>query len=173
MPAAAFPTPLVYVESDVPERAVAAARRSPSSLLRARCLAALGSAMLRAGAGVEAREPLGEARDLAHRCGATGLEARVHDELLDAGARPRRVARSGLAALTASERRVAELAAQEISNREIAERLFVTPKTVEVHLGRVYGKLGITGRSQLTGALTPAALTPALRAAAPLSRTPR
>jgi DNA-binding CsgD family transcriptional regulator len=136
------------------ERAVAASRRSPSALLRARCLAALGSSLLRAGASAEAREPLGAARDLAHRCGATGLEARMHDELLDAGARPRRVARSGVAALTASERRVAELAAQEISNREIAERLFVTPKTVEVHLGRVYGKLGIRGRAQLAGALT-------------------
>jgi DNA-binding CsgD family transcriptional regulator len=136
------------------ERAVALARRSPSPLLRARCLASLGSVLLRAGAGAEAREPLGEARDLAHRCGATGLEGRVHEELLDAGARPRRVARSGPAALTASERRVAELAAQEIPNREIAERLCVTPKTVEVHLGRVYGKLGIKGRTQLAGALT-------------------
>ena len=70
-----------------------------------------------------------------------------------AGARPQRLAFSGVDALTASERRVAELAVRGLRNREIAEALFVSLKTVEVHLGRVYTKLGIKGRSQLAEAL--------------------
>jgi DNA-binding CsgD family transcriptional regulator len=70
-----------------------------------------------------------------------------------AGAKPRRIALSGTESLTAAERRVAELAAQGIRNREIAETLFVSLKTVEVHLSRVYGKLGIRSRSQLAEAL--------------------
>jgi DNA-binding NarL/FixJ family response regulator len=48
---------------------------------------------------------------------------------------------------------VAELAAQGPTNREIAQTLFVTPKTVEVHLSSIYRKLGISSRSQLAGAL--------------------
>ena len=97
--------------------------------------------------------PLREARDLAHRSGATALEQRVHEELVVAGARPQRLAFSGVDALTASERRVAELAVRGLRNREIAETLFVSLKTVEVHLGRAYTKLGIKGRSQLEAAL--------------------
>ena len=69
------------------------------------------------------------------------------------GARPRRVALSGVDALTPSERRVAGMAAKEMTNRDIAQALFVTPKTVEVHLSSVYRKLGITSRAQLSGAL--------------------
>jgi DNA-binding CsgD family transcriptional regulator len=56
--------------------------------------------------------------------------------------------------LTASERRVAELAADGLTNRQIAQALFVTTKTVEMHLGRVYPKLGIAGRTELAGALS-------------------
>ena len=77
----------------------------------------------------------------------------MHEELVVAGARPQRLAFSGVDALTASERRVAELAVRGLRNREIAEALFVSLKTVEVHLGRVYTKLGIKGRSQLPEAL--------------------
>ncbi len=61
---------------------------------------------------------------------------------------------SGLEGLTASERRVAELASDGRSNRDIAQELFVTPKTVENHLGRVYMKLGIAGRRELSGSLS-------------------
>ena len=70
-----------------------------------------------------------------------------------AGGRPRRVALSGVESLTAAERRVAELAADGMRNREIAQELYVTLKTVELHLGHVYAKLGIKGRSQLAAAL--------------------
>ncbi len=60
---------------------------------------------------------------------------------------------AGAERLTASERRVAELAARGQSNPEIAQALFVTRKTVETHLGHVYRKLGVAGRGELGRAL--------------------
>jgi DNA-binding CsgD family transcriptional regulator len=81
------------------------------------------------------------------------LAARAQSELLATGARPRRIAMSGVTALTASERRVADMAAGGPTNREIAQALFVTPRTVEVHLSSVYRKLRIRSRSQLAAAL--------------------
>jgi len=143
------------------QAAAEAAARSPSSLAQAQALAELGASLRRAGQRSAAREPLREARELAHRCGATGLEALVHEELIVAGARPQRLALSGVDALTAAERRVAQLAAGGMRNREIAETLFVTVKTVEVHLGRTYSKLDIRSRSQLAEALASAAPAPA------------
>ncbi len=136
------------------EDAVAIARRCPMRRVLAHALAALGAAQRRAGRRAEARTALREARDLAHRVGAAGLEAQILEELVVAGGRPQRIALDGIDALTPSERRVAELAATGLRNKEIAETLFVTLKTVEVHLGRAYGKLGIQGRSQLAAALT-------------------
>lgn len=135
------------------EGAFAAAERAPLPFVHATALAELGFKLRRDGRRADARPPLREARDLAHRCGATALEARVHEELVVAGARPQRMAFSGVDALTAQERRVAELAVRGLRNREIAEALFVSLKTVEVHLGRAYTKLGIKGRSQLPEAL--------------------
>ena len=64
---------------------------------------------------------------------------------------------SGVDALTASERRVADMAREGLTNRQIAQALFVTPKTVEVHLSSVYRKLGIASRNELGGALGAAA----------------
>ncbi|MFN8152620.1 MAG: helix-turn-helix transcriptional regulator [Solirubrobacterales bacterium] len=55
--------------------------------------------------------------------------------------------------MTASERRVADLAAAGQTNKQIAQELFVTPKTVEVHLSNAYRKLDISGRRELAGAL--------------------
>ena len=113
----------------------------------------LGAALRRANRRADARDPLREARELALLAGAKGLEKRAHDELVIAGARPQRVAQNGPEGLTPSERRVAERAAAGRRNREIAEELFVTLKTVEVHLGRAYTKLGISSRSQLADTL--------------------
>jgi DNA-binding CsgD family transcriptional regulator len=113
----------------------------------------LGSALRRSGCRIEARETLARALDETSRCGARNLAERTREELRAAGARPRRERLSGPASLTASERRVAELAATGLTNRQIAQSLFVTTKTVEMHLGRAYAKLDIEGRDGLAGAL--------------------
>jgi DNA-binding CsgD family transcriptional regulator len=135
---------------------------SPARLEHARALVDLGAALRRANSRSEARRYLREGVDLAHRCGATALVDRGNEELAATGAHPRKVMLSGLESLTASERRVAQMAAEEVSNKEIAQALFVTVKTVEVHLSRVYRKLDIESRRQLAGALSaPAASTAA------------
>ena len=126
---------------------------SPAKLEQAKARTELGAALRRANQRTKAREQLRRAVELATICGATPLAARAESELLATGARPRRIALSGVESLTPSERRVAELAAEGPTNREIAQTLFVTPKTVEVHLSSVYRKLGISSRSQLAGAL--------------------
>ena len=132
---------------------VATLRSSPALLERAHSFAELGAALRRAGGRAAAREPLAEALDLAARCGARPLAARARDELSATGARPRRAWRTGVEALTPSELRVARLAAEGRTNREIAHELYVTLKTIEGHLARAYAKLGIEGRGQLPQAL--------------------
>ena len=99
------------------------------------------------------RLPVASERAVA--CGAGGLAEHVRTELYAAGARPRTDALAGVGALTASERRVADLAAAGETNRDIAQTLFVTPKTVEVHLSNAYRKLGIRSRRELATALAP------------------
>jgi DNA-binding NarL/FixJ family response regulator len=113
----------------------------------------LGAALRRANQRTEARERLREGVDLAQRIGAFGLAGRGNEEIAATGARPRKVLPTGLDALTASERRVAQLAAEGMPNREIAQTLFVTIKTVEVHLSHAYRKLEIDSRAQLDKAL--------------------
>jgi DNA-binding NarL/FixJ family response regulator len=132
---------------------VAALRSSPALLERAHSLAEFGAALRRAGQRAAAKEPLAEALDLAAHCGARPLAARAREELKATGARPRREWRTGVEALTPSELRVARLAAEGRSNREIAHELYVTLKTIEGHLARAYAKLGIDGRGQLADAL--------------------
>jgi DNA-binding CsgD family transcriptional regulator len=126
---------------------------SPALLERARALTELGAALRRANRRAEAREPLRRGLELAHSCGAKPLAERAHAELIATGARPRRLVLSGLDSLTPSERRVADMAAKGMTNRDIAQALFVTPRTVEVHLSNTYRKLGIGSRSQLPQAL--------------------
>ncbi|GAA4748187.1 ATP-binding protein [Actinomycetospora chibensis] len=126
---------------------------TPARLELARTRIELGGAMRRAGQRVAARTELAAGQDLARRCGADPLVARAGDELRASGARPRRLAMTGADALTASERRVAELAADGLSNRDVAQALFVTTKTVETHLGHAYRKLGVTGRDELAARL--------------------
>jgi DNA-binding CsgD family transcriptional regulator len=96
---------------------------------------------------------LREGVEIAQRCGATALVHRADEELAATGAHRRTVLLTGLDELTASERRVAHLAAEDLTNKEIAQALFVTVKTVEQHLGRVYRKLDLSSRRQLAGAL--------------------
>jgi len=133
--------------------AVALLEDSPARLERAHALAALGSAERRAGRRADARELLRRALELAQLSGAHALEARAREELLVAGARPRRARLHGADALTASELRVARLAASGQPNKDIAQTLFVTLKTVETHLASAYRKLGISSRTQLSMAL--------------------
>ncbi|CCH27960.1 AAA family ATPase [Actinosynnema sp. NPDC047251] len=126
---------------------------SPARLHLARSLVDLGEALRVARRRVDARAPLHRGTDLAAECGSVALRARGAEALEALGDRPRRVALAGAEALTASERRVADLAALGRPNREIAQELFVTPKTVENHLGRIYTKLGISGRRELARVL--------------------
>jgi DNA-binding CsgD family transcriptional regulator len=138
---------------DAVTEAVAVLENSTARLEYAKALAALGAALRRARRATEAREPLRQALDLATACGAARLAEQVRTELVAAGVRPRRDAASGAAALTPGERRVALLAAAGRSNRDIAQELFVTPKTVEVHLSNAYRKLAIRSRAELESVL--------------------
>src|SRR5262245_11173579 len=138
------------------EEACAVLEHSTARLELAKALAAFGETLRRALQPTEAREPLRKALELAEICGATALVERARAELYATGARPRTTALSGARSLTASERRVADLAAEGLSNRDIAQELYITPKTVEVHLSRVYRKLGIGSRRDLSTALASA-----------------
>jgi DNA-binding CsgD family transcriptional regulator len=126
---------------------------SPARLVRAEALADLGAALRRARRDVDARPPLREALALARRCGATGLAKTVADELAATGERVRRHTPIGAESLTPSQRRVAELAATGLTNRQIAQTLFLTVKTIESHLAAAYDTLGIRSRQALPGAL--------------------
>ncbi len=118
-------------------------------LEHARALTDLGAAMRRRRMQLESRDVLRDALDIAHRCGSQALGARATAELHASGARPRTPALAGVEALTPSERRVARLATSGRTNREIAEELFVTIKTVEKHLAGCYRKLNISSRDEL------------------------
>jgi DNA-binding NarL/FixJ family response regulator len=133
--------------------AVALLAAGQDRLEHIRALIEFGAALRRSGRRSDARRPLREALDLAARGGAMALAQRARTELAASGARPRRDELRGRDALTASERRIAVLAAEGRSNREIAQALFVTPRTVETHLTHAYNKLDVTGRGQLRGAL--------------------
>jgi len=122
---------------------------SPARLEHARVLVDLGATFRAAGQRTAAREPLLDGLALAARCGARALERRARAELAAIGVRPRTDEHIGTNSLTPSERRVAELAAAGGTNREIAQTLFVTEKTVETHLGRAFRKLDISSRRQL------------------------
>jgi DNA-binding CsgD family transcriptional regulator len=132
------------------------AERSPARLELAKALAAQGAVLRADRRPAEARDPLRRALELADALGAGALAAQVRQELYAAGGRPRTAALKGPAALTPSERRVAERAAAGQTNRAIAEALFVTPKTVELHLRNAYGKLGARNRHDLPALLQPA-----------------
>ena len=133
--------------------AIEAFERGDARLERARALADLGALLRRRNRRTEARELLRESLDAAHRLGAKLLAERADTELRATGARPRRVVLTGVESLTASEARVAELAKQGLSNREIAQMLFITTRTVEGHLTSVYRKLRVDSRDELPAAL--------------------
>ena len=141
------------------QEAVAITTGTPARLEHATSLAALGAALRRSRRAADARSPLRRALELATLAGALPLADHARSELLAAGGRPRTSAVSGALTLTPSERRVAELAANGLSNRDIARTLYVTTKTVEVHLSSSYRKLGIRSRTGLAAALSRLAAT--------------
>ncbi|MDP8907904.1 MAG: LuxR C-terminal-related transcriptional regulator, partial [Chloroflexota bacterium] len=138
-------------------QAVAVLERSSARLEHARALVDLGAATRRQGRRKDAREPLRRGLELAQGCGATALIERAREELQALGDRSRRAAADSSDALTPRERHVAQLAADGLSNPQIAQMLYVSLKTVETHLGHVYQKLGIRSRAQLKTMLTSAA----------------
>ncbi len=138
------------------EEAATLLERSDQRIERARAFAALGAELRRARRPTDAREPLRRALELAEKAGANALAENVRSELYATGARPRTTALDGVESLTERELRVAKLAADGQTNRDIAQALYVTPKTVEVHLTNAYRKLNIGSRRELPSALTPA-----------------
>jgi DNA-binding CsgD family transcriptional regulator len=135
------------------EEAAAMLTDSPRRIERAHALADLGEALRRGGRRSDARAPLREAVKLARQCGAARIARRAHGDLQASGETVRRYTPIGVESLTPSERRVAEMAATGMSNRQIAQSLFVTVKTVEAHLSAAYDKLDIDGRRHLAAAL--------------------
>jgi DNA-binding CsgD family transcriptional regulator len=140
--------------------AIEVLERADARLERARALADLGAQLRRRNRRTEARDLLREALDVAHRARARPLAEQAETELRATGTRPRRVVLTGLDSLTASERRVAELAGQGLTNREIAQALFVTARTVEGHLTSAFRKLRVDSRNDLPAALAGEADSP-------------
>jgi DNA-binding CsgD family transcriptional regulator len=135
------------------EESTATLACSSADLEHARALIDYGAALRRAGHRKQAHHPLRQGLDLAARCGARDLANRAGQELISAGARPRREKLSGPESLTASELRIARLAAHGATNREIAQTLFLSRRTIEVHLTNTYRKLNIDSRHDLRSAL--------------------
>jgi DNA-binding CsgD family transcriptional regulator len=127
--------------------------RACARLDLARTLYEHGALLVRADRRREGRPILREAVELASACGARALTAEATAQLRAGGGRRPRLRQAGVDALTPAERRVAQRATRGLTNREIAQELFVTEKTVEAHLGRAYRKLGIRSRWQLASAL--------------------
>jgi DNA-binding NarL/FixJ family response regulator len=138
---------------DLLRQSVALTGTSVQRLEHARSLAALGAALRRRNARAEARHALRTALDLARQCGADGLSGTVSEELQATGARVPERPGAGTDALTPSERRIARMAADGASNKDIAQELFVTVKTVEMHLSNAYRKLDVHSRRELPAAL--------------------
>ena len=126
---------------------------STSKLEWAQSLHALGDALRRAKRVREARDHLRTALEVAELCGATPLQQQIVKTMQLTGVRPGVATSHGVQSLTPGELRVAELAARGLSNRDIAQNLFITVKTVEVHLSNTFRKLQISGRHNLPGAL--------------------
>jgi ATP/maltotriose-dependent transcriptional regulator MalT len=138
---------------DLLRHAVDTLEGTPARLAYAEALLELGAMLRRKKQRSEARGVLRRALDIADRAGAGLITARAAEEIAATGARPRRIRLTGVESLTPSELRVARMAAGGMANREIAQALFVTHKTVESQLGAVYRKLDVASRSKLQEAL--------------------
>jgi DNA-binding CsgD family transcriptional regulator/tetratricopeptide (TPR) repeat protein len=139
--------------------AVEVLEASPARLEHARALVDLGATIRRAGERSAARTPLRQGHELASICGASRLAERARQEIAATGARATPTGLRGAASLTPSERRVADLAAQGLTNRDIAQTLFITEKTVETHLRHVFDKLDVRSRHKLGALLSEPAVS--------------
>ncbi|MFF7181137.1 AAA family ATPase [Streptomyces sp. NPDC008121] len=135
--------------------AVATLGGSSARLEYAKALTALGCCLGERSSLPEASTAMSRALDIALTCHATTLADRIRHELGRIAARAGSAPPTGLAALTPSERRVAELAGRGSINREIAAALFIAPKTVEVHLTNIYRKLAVRNRGEMARKLRP------------------
>jgi DNA-binding CsgD family transcriptional regulator len=137
------------------EEAISILEPSPARLELAHAQADLGAALTRAGRRREGRDAARRAIEIADQCGAVVLADAARAELQAGPGRRARMELTGPASLTAAEHRVCRQAAEGHTNREIAQSLFVTEKTVERHLSSAYQKLGIRSRFQLASAIGP------------------
>jgi DNA-binding CsgD family transcriptional regulator len=124
-------------------------RGCDARLETARALEQLGELLVDQGRRPAGLEALAQAADLAAQCNAAGMADRVASTATHAGPRRERRLSRGLHAFTPSERRIARMVADGLTNREIADQLFLSQKTVEAHLSRAYRKLGVSSRTQL------------------------
>jgi DNA-binding CsgD family transcriptional regulator len=127
--------------------------RTEARLEYARTLVELGAALRRSGHRGDAREPLTFGLELARECGASPLEDDASHELAATGARVQSPRKTGPGTLTPSELRIATMAAEGLTNREIAQALYLSRKTVEMHMSHAFDKLDISSRVRLAAAL--------------------
>jgi len=150
---ALYSTGLTTDDAEALEQAVVEFGVAGAQLDESRALIALGVVLMRTGHDKAARKHLRAAIGIAVRCGASRFAIRTRELLNSAGGRMSAVHASPKDALTAAERRVAALAAAGLTNREIAEKLYVTIHTVESHLSNAYRKLGAQTRAELAAGL--------------------
>jgi DNA-binding CsgD family transcriptional regulator len=131
------------------EAALAVHENLPMPFERARTLLCFGERLRRARQRAEAREPLKEALETFERLGARGWAERTRTELRATGEQQARRAETAAEQLTPHELQIAVLVSQGMTNREAAAALFLSPKTIEYHLGQIYRKLEVRGRAQL------------------------
>ena len=123
--------------------------RSARVPARARTQLALGEHLRRSRRRTDARVPLREALETFESLGASSWSERARQELRASGETARRGDDLVAHELTAQETQVAGLVRRGLSNKDVAARLFISPRTVDFHLRNVYTKLGITSRTEL------------------------
>jgi DNA-binding CsgD family transcriptional regulator len=149
--AAAYLRGLVTDDDYAPyfDQAVVLYEHEPRPFLRGRTQLAYGERLRRAGSRAEARAPLRSALDTFERLGAAPWAERAAAELRATGERIRRQTDGGTSQLTPQELQVALAVARGVTNKQAAAQLFLSPKTIEKHLGAAYAKLGLRSRTEL------------------------
>jgi DNA-binding CsgD family transcriptional regulator len=148
----------LVAENDAAERsyqeAIDRLRRAGLRPNLARAHLLYGEWLRRAGRRVDARETLRMAHEIFESIGMEAFTERARSELLATGERARRRSPDARNVLTPQEQQIARLARDGLSNSEIGAQLFLSPRTVEWHLGKVFGKLGVKSRRELRTALS-------------------